>query len=263
MNIDNELYNFMQKVVQELEKEEILYEKYNMAVDYENKSIKLTDKTNKNNGSLLSVGNLFEMYKQGESIQYIVSTLKSSMFGGMPQEVNFTWDEIKDRIYPQLKPTDSIESVMICKDFCIDSGVSIGYVIDFPDRMMYITEMMMDKWGISIDVIHETSLKNLIRITPSSPKRLGVKQDPIFGYHIEDEYVATRILITNMWKIEQKFKGRACAVIPNRSCIVIFDESSLSRERIHLQAIKDYNSYPYPLSNNIFVYDNGEWKILN
>lgn len=259
--INESIVKFMDEIVNECSNDMKIVKSYSIHLETDEQTLILKHKS-RNEHNNIALDNFFLRYKQGENIKSILKTLKGMLFEETsPLELLRAWESVKDRVFPQIKAISYISDTLVHTPFCKGATASIAYVVDFEDKMLYVTNNMMKEWDVSVETIHEQSMSNLKNIMVF-PVKMGTQNNYIYGFETGDGYDATRALILDFEELEGNFKGDICIVMPNRDCLIVFDEKMPFKERIINQAKLDYIRQPYAISNQAFVRRNGVWKVL-
>jgi uncharacterized protein YtpQ (UPF0354 family) len=108
----------------------------------------------------------------------------------------------------------------------LSPGVSICYVVDEPDGLVFVQNHHLDEAKIDRDALHMIGLKNLQK------RRTGnlriEKHGPIYGVILDGNFEASLILLEHMWQKELAYLvDKAFSVaIPARDILAFCDADS-------------------------------------
>lgn len=108
---------------------------------------------------------------------------------------------VRDRLLPVLKPSGALPPehgyvrANILSRRALDEEISIGYVIEGPLGMTYITRGMLEVWGLTDGALHELAVENLRARTAHLLHEIG---GPRRAYVALDGYDAARLLVGDL-----------------------------------------------------------------
>lgn len=184
----------------------------------------------------------------------VASTLKEHL----PAELS--WDANSARVMPMLLPEEEVtqwQPSLVCSDWI--AGLKIAYVLDEPESYRYINQPLFNRWGISLDQIHEQALKNLDGYFRNRPMEIAASQNldetqvllPVKA----DAYNTSRLLSESFQKTLREYLGREYAVgIPSRDLFVAMriDHSHLLSD-VRQKIIEDFPTREFPLSRRMLL----------
>lgn len=181
-----------------------------------------------------------------------------------------TWSQAKERIYPQLMPSEYLsESIgtgkaIVSRPFI--PGIELAIVLDVKDGYSYVREDNRVQWKVSKEELFETALRNLDE--QKSNVKLQGSGDPerFLAFEEKDGYDAVRLLIPWVRQEAAKFLGEPFLVlIPNRDFLIMWSEKNSAGFQNFAKAkgAEDFKNQPYPLSPHALrVWENGNIEIL-
>ena len=145
-----------------------------------------------------------------------------------------------------------------------DTGLFANLVIDFPDRMAYVTEELVTNSGRPGTEWLDRALANLRDKSP--PDCLKVIDDDT-GLHASnagDSYDSSRALILDT--LLPEFAADGCfAALPSRDQLFVLPVNRAAMAHVHLLkvvALKEYQSTPYAISDEVFWVRGGVWQLF-
>lgn len=216
----------------------------------------------------VDLADFYQAYTEApEHLDLVYATLVRMLHERIPVRDARTFADIAERVMPMLKPIILLNAVferklpmLAYRPFLAD--LIITYVVDEPQRVAYINERHLERWGIGEHQLHERALANLAARTRERAHFLitgeGAKRLIVANTH--DGYDATRLLLPDLlasWK--PHFPGNMVIGIPNRDFLIAFsdaDESILTSIAHQIQL--DAAQRAYGLTDQLFTIENGE-----
>lgn len=144
------------------------------------------------------------------------------------------------------------------------TGLFINLVIDYPDRLCYVTESMMAASGSSPQVWLQRALENLHARTPADCLPIVHPETGIRLCALGDSYDSSRALLLDRLMPEVGPDGLFVA-LPVRDQLLALTVSREALGHVHLlrgYAQKSYRTLPYPISDQVFWVREGEWHLF-
>lgn len=176
----------------------------------------------------------------------------------LPSEL--AWENCSSRVMPMLLPEQEValwQPGLASIDWI--AGLKIVYVLDEPETYRYINLPLFNRWGISLEEIHNQALQNLDDYFKNRPMEIAASQ------HLEatqillpvkaDAYNTSRILSESFQKVLREYLGREYAVgIPSRDLFVAMriDRSQLVSD-IRQKIMEDFPTREFPLSRRMLL----------
>ena len=214
--------------------------------------------------------NLFNFYRtyaadpdQFESILLPALTTVVQVQGWGKEVLEPDLDQVRDRIMPMLYP----EAVWQDRfpNFIGSSwvgGLVVLYVVDESQAYWYIRNELLDKWGISVDELHELAIENLDRYFQSSPMEFtlaGESEGPQLLLPVRpDAYNTSRFLSTDFQGRLRELLGHEFAVgVPSRDFFVAVSlNSPAAVEQVRQKVSEDFHHMDHPLSDRMLLVSN-------
>ena len=145
-----------------------------------------------------------------------------------------------------------------------DTGLCVNLVVDYPDRMTYVSEELIAGSGQPGDAWLERALANLRERTPADWCQVLDEESGIRLPAVADAYDSSRALILDQLLPETAAAG--CFVAPvGRDRTFLLPVSLPALQVVHLLkvlAVKDYPNAPYPISDDVAWVHEGTWRRL-
>jgi len=164
----------------------------------------------------------------------VAQTFARVLLGIQPDRSADDYADLADRIYPMLKPIDLLVTVrernlpmLAYREFLAD--LMVTYVIDEKQSVAFINEDHLERWGVSVQDLHERSIENLRRRTLEEVDYVtaGEGEQRLFIFSSNDGYDATRLLLSDVlagWARE--LPGNLVIGIPNRDFLIAFSDAN-------------------------------------
>lgn len=187
--------------------------------------------------------------------RWVVELLRASE--GLPEHTA-PFEELRERIFPVVLskgPRDMTGLPMVHQQ--ILEGLVVGYALDSQRTISYIPPMIFDRWGISIEELHETAMANLVARSATLPAHASQDENGRLNLVIiqtMDGYDASRILLPGLHDHLREHLGSPfVAGIPNRDILVCFRDEKQMIERLRGQIAHDYRTMPHQVTDRMFL----------
>jgi hypothetical protein len=134
-------------------------------------------------------------------------------------------------------------------------SLRVFYVLDAGRNVTYVSQDQLRSWGVTVETLHETALRNLDKIsrdvelhaTPS-----GDGRGTFLAVDVKDGYAAARLASPAFQKRMALLLGaRFYAAVPNRDFLFAWSPDYAHHDGFVKQAAADFRQ-PYPISPAIF-----------
>ncbi|MFP4441471.1 MAG: DUF1444 family protein [Chloroflexaceae bacterium] len=216
----------------------------------------------------LNLENFYNAYLLDPSkLEAIHQTMIRTMQGFNPDRSAESFDELRERIYPMLKPAALVTEIqernlpmLVYRAFL--ANLVIAYVIDEPDSVAFINEEHMEHWEIGEHALYQQALQNLRERTLNTTDytTVGTGAQQLFIFSSQDGYDATRILLPELLdKWRSQLPGNMVIGIPNRDFLIAFsDADRVTLMNIAQQVQIDSVQRSYSLTPQLFTLTEGE-----
>lgn len=236
---------------------------YKVSTTKEN-SISILDEDNDKTMMEINLHNLAIRIKNGEKCEDVVKQMIRIIDSNLMDvhDTLKTFNKIKKDIYPLIRPTHTLKNMLehdkqkvICKKDILPE-LSLVYVYEQDDRMIFILDSYLEEWNKTIDEIHEIALTNL----RATREHVNYVENPygtktFFTVETLDAYDASRILTLDFKKYTKDFKGDILVAIPSRDKMFVFDDAlpvSLSLT-INSYIKNEFEHNAYPVSPKLYI----------
>jgi hypothetical protein len=143
-----------------------------------------------------------------------------------------------------------------------DTGLIVNLVVDYPDRMTYVSEELVAESGQAGEVWLGRALANLRGRTPADWCHVLDEESGLCAPAVGDCYDSSRALILDRLLPETAAAG--CFVAPvGRDRTFLLPVTLPALQFVHLLrvlAAKDYPSTPYPISDEVAWIQESTWR---
>jgi len=142
------------------------------------------------------------------------------------------------------------------------TDLCINLVIDYPNRMSYVTEQLVADSGRPGRDWLEQGLTNLRARTPAEWFQVIHQESGMLLASVGDAYDSSRALLVERLLPEVAADGCFVAV-PGRDELAVLAVTARAIPHVHLLKVlaeKSYKSVPYPISGEVFWVYQGSWR---
>lgn len=151
----------------------------------------------------------------------------------------------------------------------IPGDLSAVYVVDTEDAFTVVRPEDVERWGTTVEELHEVALGNLLRQTNEEEKLLCEPSGKLelCGWGSSDGYDATRMIVPALRRqIVREQDGPAVYAVPMSNVFVALPLQILRRgeteELLRTKVQHDFQTSDIPVSPELFVERNGELVVL-
>lgn len=173
---------------------------------------------------------------------------------------DFGWEEVKDRIYPQLKLEDQLkplvgdsnlknEDKLVFVDFVGEIKCAFG--IDFSQSIRYVSQKQLENFGIGVEELKKIAVRNLVKQEEMANKINYTKDENGNKYifcDAVDGYAAARLLLPDFYQTAANTLGEEFLVaIPERDMLAATEKPNalnLRRMALNVYAKSGHPVYP-------------------
>jgi uncharacterized protein YtpQ (UPF0354 family) len=191
-----------------------------------------------------------------EILSGIVAEAESTMEAG---NANASFAEARSRVFPILKPITALrglEQEPATTEF--PANLRVAYLVEGPGSLKAVRPADLDRWGRSLDEVHEIAVANLLRQTNrDEPLRC---EEELCGWASGDGWDAARLLVPELRRQIVERIGRSVYAVPQESVYVALPIKLANRIRPRVE--HDFVTADRPVSQDLFVERGGELVVL-
>jgi hypothetical protein len=136
-------------------------------------------------------------------------------------------------------------------------GLLIAYAIDQDRTIAYISGSRFDKWGVSLEQLHQAAIENLAgrseAISAHAAQDESGKVNLIL-FQTMDGYDASRILLPTLHdRLREHLGSPFAAGIPNRDILLCFRDEPETVSRLRKQIADDYRRMPHQVTDQLLL----------
>lgn len=216
----------------------------------------------------LNLENFYRVYAaHPEGLEAVAESLLRSLRSYDPARAVSSFEQLRERIFPMLKPIALLAEVrerklpmIVYRPFLAD--LIITYVIDEDASVAYINERHLERWEVAEHELHARAVENLRRRTDERGNYtvVGEGAQRLVVFNTQDGYDATRLLlpaVIERWRGD--FPGRMVIGVPGRDFLIIFsdaDEQILANVASQIQL--DAANREHGLTDQLFTLEAGQ-----
>ena len=178
----------------------------------------------------------------------------------LPEELAAVADRLLVRLGPPMKALPGDASVW--SQPLEDTGLAVNLVVDYPNRMAYVTEDLVENSGRPGGEWLATALDNLQARTPAEAFEVVDQDTGLRICSVADAYDSSRALLLDRLLPETSADG--CFVsLPGRDSLFLLPVGPKALTQVHLLKVlaeKNYQNAPYPISDEVFWVRGGVWR---
>jgi hypothetical protein len=178
----------------------------------------------------------------------------------LPDSLDQAADQVLVRLGPPMNKL--VEEARVWSQPLDDTGLWVNLVIDYPNRMCYVTEQLIRDSGRPGSRWLETALLNLATRTPANAFHVVDEETGLWMCSTGDAYDSSRALLLDRLLPEFIADGYFVA-LPGRDALFVLPVNSQGLGEVHilrLLAQKNYQSAPYPISEEVYWVQGGVWR---
>jgi hypothetical protein len=136
-------------------------------------------------------------------------------------------------------------------------GLVIAYAIDQDRTIAYISRSRFEKWGVSLEQLHQTAIDNLSARSEQIAAHAAQDESGrvnLILFQTMDGYDASRILLPTLHERLREHLGSPFAAgIPNRDILLCFRDEPDTVSRLKQQIVEDYQRMPHGVTDRLFL----------
>ena len=177
----------------------------------------------------------------------------------LPTDLNEVADKLLVRLGTPF-PRGSHEVPLWCQKV-VDTELVVNLVVDYPSRMIYVTEEMVAGSGKSGEAWLDLALENLVQRTPPQALEVIDAESGLLTCITGDAYDSSRALLLDRLLADRAADGFFVG-LPCRDQLLVLPVTAPSLVFVHLLKVlldKNYKNLPYPISAQVFWVRCGVW----
>ncbi len=169
------------------------------------------------------------------------------------------------RVLPMLKPISLLNEVrtqdlplLVYRPLV--GELMVTYVIDEGQRVAYLNEQHLQRWGVSETTLWAHAITNLRRKPwQPEPGMIGKGAGALLIFSGRDGYDATRLLLPELFAdFAARIPGMMVLAVPTRDFLIAFSDADRRIfMQVRTQVETDAHAQEHPLTGQLFTYRNG------
>jgi hypothetical protein len=195
-------------------------------------------------------------------VEFLRAAGTADALENMPDELAPVADKLLLRLGQPMKIAS--EDAKVWSQPLPGTDLWINLVIDFPNRMFYVTEKLIEQSGGDGQVWLDKALTNLQARTPENCFQKVHDESGLLLCSVCDAYDSSRALLVGALLPAHEELGSLVA-LPSRDEFLVLPVSKEALPHVHLLkmlAEKNYQSAPYPISNEVYWVRGGAWQLF-
>jgi hypothetical protein len=144
------------------------------------------------------------------------------------------------------------------------TDLCLNLVIDYPNRMSYVTEQLVADSGIPGADWLERGLANLRARTPPDCFQVIHEESGMLLAGVADAYDSSRALLLEQLLPQARSEGYF-VILPGRDELLVLPVTLKAIPHVHLLKVlaeKNFKSVPYPISDQVYWVHRGVWRLF-
>jgi hypothetical protein len=212
------------------------------------------------------IDNLFRRARRGERstwpeliTEFLQTILSADREGSFPEDLC----EVADRLLFRLGPPPAAisDDARVWAEPLGKSGLFATLVIDYPDRLCYVTDVLVQKSQQSGTHWLERARANLQARTPADCFQIVHEESGLLLCAVADAYDSSRALLLADLLPAGREAGFFVA-LPGRDELLVLPVSLAALSHVHLLKVlaeKNFKGTPYPISNQVYWIHERRW----
>ena len=191
-----------------------------------------------------------------EILSGVVAEAESTLEAG---NADSSFAEVRSRIFPILKPITAFRGLdQEPATTRFPANLRVAYFVEGPGSLKAVRPADLDRWGRSIDEVHELAVANLLRQTNRDEPLRCEKE--LCGWASGDGWDAARLLVPELRRQIVEKIGPSIYAVPQESVYVALPIKLANRIRPRVE--QDFVTADKPVSQSLFVERGGELVVL-
>ena len=136
-------------------------------------------------------------------------------------------------------------------------GLQIAYAIDQDRTIAYISKSRFEKWGVTLEQLHQTAIENLSARSESIAAHAAQDENGrvnLILFQTMDGYDASRVLLPTLHdRLREHLGSPFAAGIPNRDILLCFRDEPETVSRLRQQIAEDYQRMPHQVTDRLLL----------
>jgi hypothetical protein len=219
---------------------------------------------------IVGLENLFRRARQVERSEWptlVVEFLKAARVDEAEEMLPKDLADVADKLLPRLGPPIKMRKgdPQIWYQALAGTELGINLVVDYAQRMCYVTEELLNTSSQPCEHWVERALANLRERTPADCFQIVDDESGLQICGVADAYDSSRGLILDMLLPDSRDLGCLVA-LPGRDELLVMPVTSKALPQMHMLkmlAEKNHKTAPYPISEQVYWVHKGKWRLIS
>jgi len=192
--------------------------------------------------------------------EFLTQAVADDQEGDLPTNLSTVAAQVLPRLGPPFRARPG-DPQLWCQPVA-GTDLVVNLVVDYPNRMIYVTEDMVASSDRPGGAWLDCALANLRQRTPGEAFQPVHADAELLACTLGDAYDSARALLLDALLPIGRDDGYFVA-LPSRDQLLVLPVATPALTFVHLLQIlvdKQYKSMPYPISDEIFWVRNGVWR---
>jgi uncharacterized protein YtpQ (UPF0354 family) len=191
-----------------------------------------------------------------EILSGVVAEAESTLEAG---NADASFADVRSRIFPILKPITAFRGLdQEPATTRFPANLRVAYLVEGPGSLKAVRPADLDRWGRSVDEVHEIAVANLLRQTNRDEPLRCEKE--LCGWASGDGWDAARLIVPELRRQIVEKIGPSIYAVPQESVYVALPIKLANRIRPRVE--HDFVTADKPVSQDLFVERGGELVVL-
>jgi hypothetical protein len=194
--------------------------------------------------------------------EFLTTALGSDIDETLPTNLVEAADQLMIRLGPPLRG-ESDEARLWAQPLD-ETGLVVNLVIDYPDRMVYVSEAMIAESGKPGEEWKNTALGNLREQTPEDCLQVIHEESGLLMCNVADAYDSSRALLLDQL-VPQSEQYGCFVALSNRDHLLVLPVSQQALAfvgQLKIFSERNFKTEPYPICPEVFWVHEGHWRLF-
>lgn len=192
--------------------------------------------------------------------EFLQTVCSAESAENLPADLASVADQLLVRLGKPIKLED--EEARVWAQAIDGTDLVANIVIDYPNRMCYVTDRLVETSGRPGSEWFQQACSNLLARTPGDCLQVVHEESGMRICNVADAYDSSRVFLLDALLPEAKENG-CLVVIPGRDELLALPITMKAIPHMHLLkavAEKNHRGAPYPISEDVYWIHGGNWR---
>ncbi len=219
------------------------------------------------------LGNLYQNCRGATASERAARILRffDAMTSGLSEVGEKTFDAVRSRLRARIinaaAAANSADEKLMLLTRPFSAKARIGYVVDSPMTMAFVSRRTLDRWAVTADAVHAAAIANLDAASQNVPIEPH-DVDPGSGIFVAvqgpDGYAAARLLAPKfMQRMSNDLGPEHFVGVPVRDLMIAWSVDCSIKPQLAAAVTKYNATAAYPLTDELFVWSGDGLRLAN